>query len=592
METIPIILNVLPPTGSGLSPTRIMANLPVDIPFEELKAVIQPLVWARVPHGSYSVKADTVVALKVTQGPSVYEPTFAGGLKINENEPLAEYYKKYRRYQGHAPIVRSSESTVELDDDNESTITVGPTELRFHRTFRVRDNDKKYALPPSLGTFPIARAQDHTPNLPDYIKRRGGCIMPLFQREALWIEISGVGGEQPWLDGIATEPGVVRQFVAMKLGHGYTIEEQLSNTANGGLQIDVFPSLEGTVSFHNAWSESQALDKTPKDLGIVAGEKLKMSSTELPPKKTLRDIRRYVTATPVLNIVFLGSPQTSHVLPRNFERRLQIFVRELTGKTLTLQVGRSYNMGDVKDMLCMRLGIPSDQQILIFGGKQLEDDRTIGYYNIIKESTLHLVLRLRGGYTVSAIGCMGIAAGGKITQRVYKDKSSALITGVVCPLTPITPDLYGAYKYPWFALYDEHLPGVDPQGAFKAVKPIAELDNAPAPSTPINPEAPPNCSQHPARKGACIARPCGHSMCTECFGAMLIMGEHQCVVCGEDVKKSIGFKKPVAKFRSGGGSEGPWWEAEAQIGGELNGSPNVVTLFLPEDAVGRLRGGR
>ncbi|KAH8818838.1 hypothetical protein DL96DRAFT_1427993, partial [Flagelloscypha sp. PMI_526] len=76
-----------------------------------------------------------------------------------------------------------------------------------------------------------------------------------------------VGGTQPWIDGIATEPGVVRQFVAMKLGHGYTIEEQLSNTTNGGIQIDVFPTLSGSVTFHHG-SSQLALDKSPSDLNI------------------------------------------------------------------------------------------------------------------------------------------------------------------------------------------------------------------------------------------------------------------------------------------------------------------------------------
>ena len=105
-----------------------------------------------------------------------------------------------------------------------------------------------------------------------------------------------LGKEQPWLDGIATEPGVVRQvsvfspvlcmrlmtvqFVAMKLGHGYTIEEQLANTANGGIQIDVYPSLLKDVFFYKEEAHSLPLDlgKSPKELKIKTKEKINLYS--------------------------------------------------------------------------------------------------------------------------------------------------------------------------------------------------------------------------------------------------------------------------------------------------------------------------
>jgi hypothetical protein len=154
--------------------------------------------------------------------------------------------------------------------------------IDFQRTLRIPDDDKTYQLPPGLGRFPLRHVDDHARELPAAWNDRGGVMLPMYQAEALWInfhsptvddraaypfvvkiaagKINAVTGEaweegvhrdpqdyvvvpsQPWIDGYCVELGLIRQFVAMPLGAGYTAEEQITGEASwGGIQVAAYP---------------------------------------------------------------------------------------------------------------------------------------------------------------------------------------------------------------------------------------------------------------------------------------------------------------------------------------------------------------
>ena len=153
--------------------------------------------------------------------------------------------------------------------------------IDFQRTLRLPDNGRDYHLPPGLGRFPLRHIEDFDLGVSNHRKARGGIIMPMFQTDALWLNFSSLGygrqelpvalkigagkinavsGEkwtdglrqdpqnyivlpdQPWLDGFNVERGKVRQFVAMPLGQGYTVEEQIDPESDvGGIQIEAIP---------------------------------------------------------------------------------------------------------------------------------------------------------------------------------------------------------------------------------------------------------------------------------------------------------------------------------------------------------------
>jgi hypothetical protein len=154
--------------------------------------------------------------------------------------------------------------------------------IHFERTLRIPDDGKQYPLPPSLGHFPIKQVKDYADRVPETWAKHGGVFIPMYQREALWLrfvnlkgwqpkalkvavgKINAVSGKpwdqalrdeekdymvvppQPWLDGINAGEDTIRQFVAMPLGMGYTVEGQITGEERfGGIQVIVYEAKPG-----------------------------------------------------------------------------------------------------------------------------------------------------------------------------------------------------------------------------------------------------------------------------------------------------------------------------------------------------------
>jgi hypothetical protein len=300
----------------------------------------------------------------------------------------------------------NTNSTLTIDHD---ALRFGDVRVTFQRTLRIPDDGRHYPLPPGLGTFPLRRVDDFAGRVPAEWLERGGVFLPMYQREALWIcfnapgwrpravkvavgKVCAVTGKrwsedlhrgpqdyvvtppQPWLDGIASGRGFIRQFVAMPLGTGYTVEGQVTGEERfGGIQLKLFEPGAGRFP-------------------------------DRPPPRLER---------------LLAAPCAECCAPSGARRR-------------------------------------------------------------------------------AATGSMGLAAGGRMKQKVYPDPhgldtwdrdntarvfvhivNSQLwreITGEPPPPTPVTAREYTRHGLPWFDLYDEQLGTIDPSATLEKVKSIKELD--------------------------------------------------------------------------------------------------------------------
>ena len=369
--------------------------------------------------------------------------------------------------------------------------------VSFNRTLRVPEDGKKYPLPAGFGRLPILRVEDYAEQVPEKWLEQGGFIIPLYQREALFLEFAGVDWrptiakvsvgrinaitgqehdlklrphrqdyvvvpEQRWLDGINSGDGLVSQFVAMPLGQGYTIEAQMTDEEeHGGFQIVVFDPRAGRFPEHD-----------PKKV-ISASAARKARRLRAAQAELLKSI-------PPLEKSVIQALQKQH--PEDAAKRLGMHVDQIGSIIQNLRVHFENLLGeDGFKGVIPNLPRMATDAVMSKRAVALSDDERI---------SLGASLPFE----------MGIAAGGSIEQQILEDTYGAeswdetafreiaihivnsemyeRITGMEAPETPISADDYRQYGIPWFSDYQEETPSLAPGALLRRVRSIEQIDKS------------------------------------------------------------------------------------------------------------------
>jgi tetratricopeptide (TPR) repeat protein len=406
----------------------------------------------------------------------------------------------------------------DAEDDSFESLRMGiHTCISFRRTLRVPEDGKEYPLPADLGALPIYRIEDFAENVPAHWLEEGGFFIPLYQREALFIEFKGakwrpsiakvavgrinaitgkpydekihtheqdyvVIPSQRWLDGINKGKDVVRQFVAMPLGQGYTIEEQLTDEARyGGFQLVVFDPKE---------------DRFPsEDPEVTKRRKEEAAERRVQAKQDIFISRLNFESRTLATIFQEGDAHMAIKLGMSPE--------EQASKLRKIRDSLVQGLGD--DGQALQRGKWSDDQIHSFIASQerliqIESKRGSGRVQSNRHEDSERVRFMSAPLCCppSALNLeMGIAAGGSIKQQIQRDSfgsdtwdqgekrmvnirivnSAAFqkITGKPPPETPVTLETYQANRMPWFDSYDEAVESVTPARKFSFLKTVAAI---------------------------------------------------------------------------------------------------------------------
>jgi len=405
--------------------------------------------------------------------------------------------------------------------------------VSFHRTLRVPEDGKDYPLPAGLGMLPIHRIEDYAETVPEKWLEDGGFFVPLYQREALFLEFEGdsnrpmiskvcvgeinaISGQayseslsahkqdyvvipsQKWLDGINNGNGIVRQFVAMPLGQGYTVEEQVTDEKkHEGFQLVVYDAVEGY------FADPQMPVSKMVDIIVAACKRrfeLKLERCNLFEKTIVSKVREGgYTCAGVAHLVGLDEKRTKEI----YKRFLFSFLREVVKATQD-HLGRNSDTGEIQAQVFEKLrSLGLREEIDPEPETPCEEDA--GSDSILRSSPspthspgVALYSSPTRPYSPEDEKEMGIAAGGSIEQQIHPDtygvdswdenrrrtikihiinsESYAEITGLPAPHSPVTADNYQKAGIPWFSSYDESVKTLGGAAAFKRIQGVDKID--------------------------------------------------------------------------------------------------------------------
>ncbi|KAF8542008.1 hypothetical protein BDD12DRAFT_803226 [Trichophaea hybrida] len=317
----------------------------------------------------YSIQNDVkTVPVHVTAGRPRFDQN--GRPEMNKNQTLASYFSR----------MFSSDLQVEMKDSLDhisnqfESIKVITKEseyldISFRRTVRIPDDGRVHKLPPDLGCFPIFNVENFKALLPKEMAITEGLFFPMYLDQD-YIIIPG----QMWLDGIATEPGIVRQLVIS------TMCPDPAGNHNAGIPPMSLFDLPPTSTIGSTSPSGSSIEYQATGSDTVGGIQLQilpeldlnpMSFTTLPNMYSCAS--EFYSAFPCINI-----PINTRLDPMTTPTELGL----KTGDVIRLQE---------------LVGLEAAQQRLFFYEKQLEHDQYTEYYGIKKGSVIHLILKLRGG---------------------------------------------------------------------------------------------------------------------------------------------------------------------------------------------------
>ncbi|EFC45883.1 bacterial integral membrane protein-like protein [Naegleria gruberi] len=335
--------------------------------------------------------------------------------------------------------------------------------IKLHRTLRIPDDGKIYPLPPSLGTFPIKRVDDYINKVPESWKQKGGVFVCLHQREAMWMEfenstnphalkvavgkVNALSGEQwdeeiksrkvqdycvtpaqKWLDGINNGNGTIKQFIAMPLGQGYTVESQVTGEDKvGGAQIICY----------NPFSE-KAKSMFP-EMNETTWSSPKKKHSIIPTKKSI--------------VAYSPPVSQAYPIPTMFS----------TSSTAS-----------IPQMKCCSPAMPRSS----LSSLKCEEKRSRSQSSNAQELGLAAGGKMKQDIAKDPYGpsFWDERTKSRVFVHIVNSDMYQQITGEKAPPCPISAKTYSSYKYPWFDHYNENLGTIGESSILSNVKSVKQVD--------------------------------------------------------------------------------------------------------------------